>query len=362
MNERKSGSKLYRFFDDRLKLESLQEFAAQKKVPSHNHSAVYYTGGITLFLFIVQVLSGILLLMYYKGSAETAFESVRYIMSEVQFGWLVRDIHSWSANLMILFAFLHMFSVYFTKAYRFPRELTWLSGMVLLILALGFGFSGYLLPWNELAFFATKVGTDMVGAVPLIGEPLLKLLRGSEDVTGATLSRFFGIHVAVLPGLFMIFLSIHLILIQRLGISEPESWKDLPVEKKKYTSFFPNFILRDFSVWLIILAGVAALSVFFPWELGTKVDPFAPAPQGIKPEWYFLFMYQTLKFIPSHVIGIEGEIFGIMAFAIGAIVWTFVPFLDNERRRQKVSKFFNYAGIVIVIYILVLTALGHYLE
>ncbi|NIP44397.1 MAG: cytochrome bc complex cytochrome b subunit [candidate division Zixibacteria bacterium] len=362
MSEARPGNKLYDFLDQRLKLESLRQFASEKVVPSHSHSAVYYTGGITLFLFIIQVCSGILLLMYYKGSAETAFESVRYIMSEVQFGWLMRDIHSWSANLMILFAFLHMFSVYFTKAYRFPRELTWISGMVLLVLALGFGFSGYLLPWNELAFFATKVGTDMVGAVPLIGEPLLKLLRGSEDVTGATLSRFFGIHVAILPGLFMIFLSFHLILIQRLGISEPESWKDLPPEKKKYTPFFPNFVLRDFSVWLIILAGVAALSVLFPWELGTKADPFAPAPQGIKPEWYFLFMYQTLKFIPAHVIGIEGEVFGIMAFAIGAVLWTFVPFLDNERRRQRVSKFFNFAGILIVIYIFVLTALGHYLE
>ncbi|HEQ98553.1 MAG TPA: cytochrome bc complex cytochrome b subunit [candidate division Zixibacteria bacterium] len=362
MNDAGSRSKLYRFFDERLKLESLREFAAHKVVPSHRHSAVYYTGGITLFLFIIQVCSGILLLMYYKGSAETAFESVRYIMSEVQFGWLMRDIHSWSANLMILFAFLHMFSVYFTKAYRFPRELTWLSGIILLVLSMGFGFSGYLLPWNELAFFATKVGTDMVGAVPLIGEPLLKLLRGSEDVTGATLSRFFGIHVAILPGLFMIFISIHLILVQRLGISEPESWRNLPPERKKYTPFFPNFILKDLAVWLVILAGVAALSVFFPWELGTKADPFAPAPQGIKPEWYFLFMYQTLKFIPSHVVGIEGEVFGIMAFAVGAILWTFVPFLDNDRNRDRVSRFFNFAGIVIVIYILVFTVLGHYLE
>ena len=142
---------------------------ANKTVPVHRLSYWYFLGGMTLFLFVVQVLTGILLLLYYRPGANEAFESVQYIMTQVQFGWLIRSIHSWSANLMIFTAFAHMFSVLFLKAYRKPRELTWVSGMLLLFLVMGFGFSGYLLPWNTLAFFATKVGTQMAGQVPLIG-------------------------------------------------------------------------------------------------------------------------------------------------------------------------------------------------
>ncbi|MFQ6113595.1 MAG: cytochrome bc complex cytochrome b subunit, partial [bacterium] len=173
---------------ERYDLSAFEQFIAKKEVPVHRHSIWYYFGGITLFLFLIQVVTGILLLLYYRPTAEAAFESVQFIMTEVHFGWLIRSIHSWAANLMIAAAFIHMFSVFFMKAYRKPRELTWVSGAVLLLLALGFGFSGYLLPWNELAFFATKVGTEIVAVVPLIGDFLLKYLRGGEDVTGATLT------------------------------------------------------------------------------------------------------------------------------------------------------------------------------
>src|SRR2546426_11042208 len=164
----------------------------KKTVPIHRLSYWYFLGGITLFLFMIQVGTGILLLLYYRPSANEAFESVQYIMTRVEFGWLVRSIHSWAGNLMILTAFMHMFSVLFLRAYRKPRELTWVSGMLLLFLALGFGFSGYLLPWNTLAFFATKVGTEVAGEVPLIGKWLGGFLGGGEDVTGATRTRFLG--------------------------------------------------------------------------------------------------------------------------------------------------------------------------
>ncbi len=133
---------------------------AKKKVPVHRYSYWYFLGGMTLFLFGVQVLTGVLLLLYYRPGADEAFESVQYIITQVQFGWLIRSVHSWSANLMILTAFAHMFSVLFLKSYRKPRELTWVSGMSAALAGLGFGFSGYLLPWNTLAFFATKVGTE----------------------------------------------------------------------------------------------------------------------------------------------------------------------------------------------------------
>src|SRR6266481_4573527 len=168
----------------------VQTWLREKTVPIHRHTIWYYFGGMTLFLFSVQVVTGILLLLYYRPTAESAFESVRFIMAEVRFGWLIRSIHSWSANLMIFTLFVHMASVYLTRAYRQPRELTWISGVALLVLVLGFGFSGYLLPWNKLAFFATQVGTQIVGSVPIVGSFLLRFLRGGENVTGATITRF----------------------------------------------------------------------------------------------------------------------------------------------------------------------------
>ena len=209
------------WFEERLGLDAVRQFIAHKTVPLHSATPWYYFGGITLFLFVLQVLTGVLLLLYYRPTPSEAYESVQFIMTRVQFGWLVRSIHSWSANLMILAAFIHMFSVVFLHAYRKPRELTWLSGVVLLGLAMAFGFSGYLLPWNTVSYFATKVGTDMAASVPWIGPPLARFLRGGEEVGGATLTRFFGFHVAVLPGLATVLLILHLLLVQKLGISSP---------------------------------------------------------------------------------------------------------------------------------------------
>src|SRR6202795_2850452 len=228
----------------------------KKTVPVHKLSYWYFLGGITLFLFMIQVGTGILLLVYYRPGADEAFESVQYIMTRVQFGWLIRYIHSCAASLMILTAFAHMFSVVFLRAYRKPREMTWLSGMLLLFLAMGFGFSGYLLPWNTLAFFATKVGTEIAGQVPVIGHSMMVFLRGGEEVTGATLTRFFGFHVAVLPGLTTLLILIHLALVQYFGMSVPPGlqtrWKAAPGETREM-KFFPNFLLRELMAWYIAL-------------------------------------------------------------------------------------------------------------
>ncbi len=172
---------------DRLGLDTFEQLAEHKTVPVHRHTIWYYWGGMTLFLFGIQVCTGILLLLYYRASADEAYESVRFLMTQVSFGWLIRSIHSWSANLMIGAALVHMFSTFFLKSYRQPREVTWLSGMALLGLAMAFGFSGYLLPWNQLAFFATKVGTDIMGDLPWAGPFLMRFLRGGDHITGGTL-------------------------------------------------------------------------------------------------------------------------------------------------------------------------------
>jgi cytochrome b6 len=344
------------WLDERLSISAVSAMAQKKEVPVHRHSIWYYFGGMTLFLFVVQVVTGILLLLYYRPSSENAFESVQFIITEVQFGWLIRSIHSWSANLLIATLFIHLFSVFFLRAYRRPREMTWVSGVVLLFIAICFGFSGYLLPWNKLAYFATKVGTEIAGVVPIVGHPILRFLRGGDDVTGATLTRFFGFHVAVLPATATVFLAVHVLLVQLHGMSVPPSVSPENVKKMK---FIPNFLLRDLIGWILAIGVLAALAALFPWELGEKADPFAPAPAGIKPEWYFLFMFQTLKYLPAKILGMDGEVLGIMAFNLVALLLFVVPFLDRGPENRKRTLIFKVVGVVALLYIVVMTIIGY---
>jgi cytochrome b6 len=346
---------LKNWLDERLSISSLQAMADKKEVPLHRHSIWYYFGGMTLFLFAVQVATGILLLLYYRPSSENAFESVQFIITEVKFGWLIRSIHSWSANLMIATLFIHMFSVFFLRAYYPPREITWLSGAVLLFIVICFGFSGYLLPWNKLAFFATKVGTEIAGVVPIVGRPALRFLRGGDDVTGATLTRFFGFHVAVLPATATVFIGIHVLLVQLHGMHVPKKYED----NYRRMKFFPNFIMRDLIGWILAIGVLAALAALFPWELGEKADAFAPAPAGIKPEWYFLFMFQTLKWIPAKIFGMDGEVIGIMTFNAIALLLFLVPFVDRDPDNRRRHLIFNVCGVVALLYIVVMTIVGY---
>jgi quinol-cytochrome oxidoreductase complex cytochrome b subunit len=346
--------------DSRLDVSAVRRFVAEKGVPVHAQKIWYYLGGMTLFLFAVQIFTGILLLLYYRPSATEAYESVQFIVTQVQFGWLIRNVHSWSANLLIGLAFAHFFSVFLLKSYRQPRELTWISGVLLLFLMLGFGFSGYLLPWNELSFFATKVGTGIAGAVPLVGHFSMRLLRGGDDVTGATLSRFYGLHVAVLPAISTALVALHLLFVQRQGMSVPLSIerKLRPGEHLPQMPFFPNYIMRDVLAWYVVVAVLAALAAFYPWELGTKADPFAVVPPGIRPEWYFLAMFHTLKLLPSHILGFEGE--RVVAFGIAALLLVLVPFLDRRASRGEPSRLFTALGVIGLVYLVSFTIIGHY--
>ena len=213
---------VYGWMDERLGLSEMAAFARKKTVPAHAYSFWYYWGGISLFLFLVQCFTGVLLLVYYRPGAD-AFESVRQITFVMHFGWLIRSAHSWSANLMIFAIMVHMFSVFFMKAYRKPREFGWFSGMALLALATVFGFSGYLLPMDELSYFATKVGLQIPAAIPWIGPAIAAMLRGGPDVSEFTVQRFFALHVVVLPAIFIPLLGFHLWLVQKHGNALPPS-------------------------------------------------------------------------------------------------------------------------------------------
>jgi cytochrome b6 len=351
-------SRLGEWLDQRLGLPALRQLAEHKEVPVHRHSFWYYWGGMTRFRFGVQVATGILLLLYYRASSAEAYESVRFLMTQVEFGWLIRSIHSWSANLMIGAAMIHMFSVFLLKAYRAPREATWLSGMVLLGLSMAFGFSGYLLPWNQLAFFATKVGTDITGAVPVLGPFMKKLLLGGDQITGGTLTRFFGFHVAILPAFATALVALHVYLVQMHGMSVPPS-VELAGGPKRKMKFVPNFALRDAVGWLAALGALALLAALFPWELGTKADPYAVAPPGIRPEWYFGWMFQTLRMLPSHILGLEGEMVGIVGIGVAATVWAIAPFLDDPQGRGTRARLWTTVGVIGIFYVAIFTVLAY---
>jgi cytochrome b6 len=292
---------------------------------------------------------------------DASFESIKFIITRVRFGWLLRSIHSWSANLMVLTVFIHLASVFFHRSYRRPRELTWLTGVVMLFMVMAFGFSGYLLPWNELSFFATKVGTDSVRAFPIVGDFLLKLMRGGADVTGVTLSRFFGLHIAVLPPLLTMLLALHLFFVQMQGMSEPMESHTSPAPRRSIP-FFPDFALRDLVVWLVVFDILIALAVFFPWELGHKADPFVSAPAGIKPEWYFLFVFQSLKMLPAHIGPLEGELVGLSFLGLGALVLVLMPFIDRAASQNRRNRWWDLAGVLALSYFALFTVLGYILD
>ena len=212
-----------RELSERIRLDIIFSIASKKMVPVHKYSAWYYMGAILLFLLFVQIITGPLLLFYYKPTAEAAYQSIANIMVNVPGGWLIRSVHHWASNLMVVFVFIHFFSTFFLKAYRRPRELTWFSGMAMFLLVLFIAYSGYSLPFDQRSFFAMSVGTDMPKAIPVVGQYVLEFLRGGEIVGPHTLNRFFALHVAVLPLFLLAMLLLHIVLVQLHGMSVPPS-------------------------------------------------------------------------------------------------------------------------------------------
>jgi quinol-cytochrome oxidoreductase complex cytochrome b subunit len=349
---------IYTWVDERLGLTELRHFAEKKTVPDHAASFWYYWGGLSLFFFLVQAVSGVLLLIYYRPGPD-AYESVRQITFDIHFGWLIRSTHSWAANLMIVAVFVHMFSVFFMKAYRNPREFGWWSGLGLLMLGMVFGFSGYLLPMNELAYFATKVGLEIPASTPVLGPKIAALVRGGLEVNEFTVQRFFALHVVVLPALFMPLLGLHLWLVQRHGNALPPSEEAKPLETRRTMPFFPNFLMKDLAMWLIALNLLAVLAALFPWELGEPADALKAAPSGIHPEWYFMSQFQILKLFGQWFPGASGEILGIVVFTLGLVLWFLIPLYDNRQAAWRRATYATYFGLLVLIALIVTTLWGY---
>jgi len=353
------GNAIYDWVNDRLGLDEIVAFAGKKTVPQHKHSFWYYWGGLSLFFFLVQLVTGVLLLVYYRPGPE-AYDSVRQITYEIDFGWLIRSAHSWSANLMVVAVVVHMFSVFFMKAYRAPREFGWWSGLLLLGLTLLFGFSGYLLPMDELAYFATKVGLEIPQTIPGMGPVIVDLVQGGPEVTGVTIQRFFALHTVVLPLLFIGVLMFHLWLVQKHGNAVPPSEEEKPKAMRSSIPFFPNFMMKDLAMWLIAMNVLAILASMFPWPLGPQADPLAAAPEGIHPEWYFMSQFELLKLFGRWFPGALGEYLGIGLFTAGMVLWGLIPFYDVKTASGRRARNATWFGVAVLVGLIALTAIGYY--
>jgi quinol-cytochrome oxidoreductase complex cytochrome b subunit len=326
-------------------------FLGKKKVPEHRDTAWYALGGVVMTFLGIQLVTGMLLMVYYRPSQP--WQSVQRIVTEVPFGAFIRSVHHWSANLMVLALLVHLFSTFCMKAYRPPRELTWLTGLGLAGLTLFFSFSGYLLPWDDLSFFATRVGITEMQKGPVIGPWLADLLRGGPDVTVDTIGRFYVFHVTVLPLLVLALLGVHLLFIQVQGMSEPDRFAALPDGKKRYRSFFGEFLVAEIPLWLFLAGLVATLAAMLPRELASEADPTAAAPAGIKPEWYFLAPYQTLRLFPGRL-----ELAGITLMGLAVLSLVAVPFIDRAVPSDTRGRLVTALGVAGLFAFLIMTVWG----
>lgn len=343
---------------ERLPIEFLTKFTREQLAePQPRHVSWLHTLGFSaLLLLMLQIGTGILLLFYYKPGAATAYASVKFISEKVTFGWFFRQLHIWGANFIITILALHILRVFFYGAYKKPRELTWMVGAGLLVVTLGFAFTGYLLPWDQLAFWGTTVGTESTKEVPLIGHFLLKFLRGGENVTDITLSRFFAIHVALLPAGLLLLIGIHLFLIRYHRISplsrtdEPEPYQN-PGFADNARPYFPDHFKKEVLVSYSVLIALVLTAIAVHIPLGKPANPMV-TPPGIKPEWYFLPIYQSLKYVPGW-LGVLGNGFFVLLLVL-------LPLLDRSpERHPKRRKFMTMLGILVVVGTLGMGWLGY---
>lgn len=281
-------------------------------------------GGITYLFFIVLVVTGVLLSFYYRPSPQEAYPSMQYIVSEVPMGWLVRDLHVWSANLLVIALLAHMARVFFAGAYKPPRETNWLTGLLLLFVVLAFGATGYLLPWDQWAYWTVTEVLDTASAAPLIGF-FVEVLRGDVLVSGATLGRFFALHVIVLPWAAFALIVFHFMLVRRQGIAPPPQ---APTDGAEGIPFWPNHLLRSFIVGVLVLAVAISAAALFPRQMGDPANPFE-LPTEIVSSWIVVDVSLALM----RYLGV----WGFILFTLLGMTMAFLPLFDRkpETRLRK---------------------------
>jgi ubiquinol-cytochrome c reductase cytochrome b subunit len=318
---------LYQWFDRRTGIGSLLHEGLDEPIPGGARWA-YVFGSVLLFLFISQTITGVFLALYYVPSADHAHTTVAYIVKEVTGGKFVRSIHAYGSSAAVIVLLLHLTQTYLYGAYKGRRELLWISGCVLFGLMLAMAFTGYLLPWDQKAYFATTVGTNMASDVPLVGGWLKRFMRGGDEMGTLTLSRFFVAHVFLIPAVLIAFVATHVYLFRKAGPAGPPS--EDPVNPRLPTQrFYPRQVVMDTIVALLMILILGLFAHFAPTELGPKANP-ADTQYVPRPEWYYLPIFQWLKYWrgPYAIIGI------IVIPAITAALLVFVPFIDRRLERR----------------------------
>jgi quinol-cytochrome oxidoreductase complex cytochrome b subunit len=313
-------------------------------VPYHLRRWWWCLGGTPAYLFIVMATTGILMTFYYVPDPAQAYESVARITHEIPFGWFIRSVHKWAANLMIVAVILHMMRVFFTGAYRRPREVNWMIGVVLLVCTLFFGFTGYSLVHEQLSYWGATVAGNLTEAVPGVGPVLARFIRGGETIGDNTLTRFYVFHIGVLPTLVTVLLILHVTLIRLHGVTE---FRFAGEPEGKTFAFFPDHFLTELMIGVFLMFLLTCLACIFPAEMGPKANPLV-TPEHIKPEWYFYFTFRWLK--------LTGLTFAVLSLGFAGFIAFVWPFIDAAvRRRRPASEFSVYVGVVAVIGLIVLT-------
>lgn len=340
-------SSIIKWIDERIDLGSLRKTLLDREVPG-NLTWWHTLGSATLAVFVVQVVTGVVLAMYYSPSPDHAYDSIGYLERAVASGAMIRGMHHWGASAMVVLVFAHLIRVFTMGAYKYPREINWVLGVLLLALVLGFGFTGYLLPWDQKAYWATQVGTNIAGTTPLIGNAMVKVLRGGSQLGAATLSRFFALHVLLLPLLFFLVIAVHMALVIRQGIAPrtkvltdgAPARTDDPAYPKYYEvnykrskragiRFWPDIIAKDLVTAAIVIVVLALLAYFVGAGLEPPADP-SDSTYVPRPEWYFLPFFQLLKLVP-------GSMEAVVAVGVpGALILTLLllPFFDRRSIRS----------------------------
>ena len=344
-------TRLIDWFDERIQIRKLWSEFANNPIPG-GASWFYVFGSVLVFIFILQMLSGILLALYYAPTPDHAYASVKYIETEAPFGSFVRGMHHWGASFMMVLVALHMLQVFIFGAYKKPREIVWLLGVGLVMFVGGFAFTGYLLPWDQKAYWATVVGTNVAGTIPVVGGILLKIVRGGAELGNLTLSRFFDIHTYILPWSLVLFASLHVFLLERAGAAG--AWSGSEKTPVYSEPLFPHQMFKDTIIIFFIFLLLICLAVFFPAPLEPQADP-TDSTYNPRPEWYFYFVFQLLRIFEG-----KYEVVGTFVLPTVAVIsLVLLPFLDRnpERSPYKRKIMMTLAGFVVVT-VSILTIIG----
>ena len=352
-----TGRALADWFDERIGTRAVGRALFARKIP-RGVGWIYTLGSISLFLFLVQAATGAFLAMSYAPTPDHAFDSVRFIMEQAPMGAMVRGLHVWGASVMVLGVSVHMLRTYLTGAYKYPREATWISGVLLLLVVLGLGFTGYLLPWNEKAYWATQVGTKIAEQAPFVGPAIAQVLRGGDDLGAQTLTRFYAFHVLLLPAVLLLLVGFHLFVVVRQGISAPpirgEQLPDDPVTARRMVreryqdakeagaSFYPFSLAKDAIAILVVFVVLLLLAWRSPPEVGDIADP-TETSFNPRPEWYFLFLFQLLKYFPGSLESVAA----VVLPSLGILALLALPLLDSRLRRHPLDRPLATAAVVL---------------